>query len=299
MSEVTLKPKIQLKVKGAAAPFTFDEKLQIEMVWNSETDLDLCLFWKTKDVNAFGAYTPSLGTGLYHTAESEIAGGIKLWSYGTDRDTIWSVLSTAKKQTYAEIQGGPIGDQSIKLEMKPDETRWHTEYWIPSDRELSLYSLKVPAEKIRPVQNVPLFSWSRNKDVDIWLQLKNAFSLSQAPPAAPLFTENCWAPSGMEDLDEAFRWVVETTSGDESERWRFYYGTWLAGRDRSDEAIKVLSGSNTGLSKVVLARLLSIAAMSIGFNAFCKTAEKFISFLSAMVFSHAGMVNVFLIALLS
>lgn len=39
------------------------------------------LFWKTKDVNAFGAYTPSLGTGLYHIADSKIAGGIKLWSY--------------------------------------------------------------------------------------------------------------------------------------------------------------------------------------------------------------------------
>ncbi len=57
MSEVTLKPKIQLKVKGAAAPFTFDEKLQIEMVWNSETDLDLCLFWKTKDGKEGGVFS--------------------------------------------------------------------------------------------------------------------------------------------------------------------------------------------------------------------------------------------------
>ncbi len=49
MSEVTLKPKVTLKRKGEAAPFTFNEKLQIEMVWNTKTDLDLCLFWKTKD----------------------------------------------------------------------------------------------------------------------------------------------------------------------------------------------------------------------------------------------------------
>ena len=215
-------------------------------------------FWKTKDVNAFGAYTPSLGTGLYHIADSKIAGGIKLWSYGVDKDTIWSVLSTARKQPYAEIQGGPIGDQSIKLEMKPDETRWHTEYWIPSDRELNLYSLKVPSEQIRSIKDVPLFSWSRNENVNIWLQLKKAFLSSDNPPAVPEFTENRWAPSGMEDLDEAFKWVINTTSGSESELWKFYYGTWLAGRDRADEAISVLSGSNIGLSKMILARLLNI-----------------------------------------
>jgi hypothetical protein len=57
MSEVTLKPKVTLKRKGEAAPFTFNEKLQIEMVWSSETDLDLCLFWKTKDGKEGGVFS--------------------------------------------------------------------------------------------------------------------------------------------------------------------------------------------------------------------------------------------------
>ena len=57
MSEVTLKPKVTLKRKGEAAPFTFNEKLQIEMVWSSDTDLDLCLFWKTKDGNMGGVFS--------------------------------------------------------------------------------------------------------------------------------------------------------------------------------------------------------------------------------------------------
>ena len=39
-------------------------------------------FWKTKDVNTFGAYTPSLGSGLYHIADESSTPGIKLWSYG-------------------------------------------------------------------------------------------------------------------------------------------------------------------------------------------------------------------------
>jgi uncharacterized protein involved in tellurium resistance len=57
MSEVTLKPKVTLKRKGQAAPFTFNEKLQIEMVWSSDTDLDLCLFWKTKDGKEGGVFS--------------------------------------------------------------------------------------------------------------------------------------------------------------------------------------------------------------------------------------------------
>jgi hypothetical protein len=57
MSEVTLKPKVTLRRKGEAAPFTFNEKLQIEMVWSTETDLDLCVFWKTKDGNEGGVFS--------------------------------------------------------------------------------------------------------------------------------------------------------------------------------------------------------------------------------------------------
>jgi hypothetical protein len=38
--------------------------------------------------------------GLYHIADEKIASGIKLWSYGTAADSAWSVLSTAKHQTY-------------------------------------------------------------------------------------------------------------------------------------------------------------------------------------------------------
>lgn len=55
--EVRLKAKVSLKRKGEAAPFTFNEKMQIEMVWSSKTDLDLCLFWKTKDGKEGGVFS--------------------------------------------------------------------------------------------------------------------------------------------------------------------------------------------------------------------------------------------------
>ncbi len=168
-------------------------------------------FWKTKDVNAFGAFTPSLGTGLYHIAEEKIASGIKLWSYGTADDSAWSVLSTAKHQTYIEIQGGPIGDQSIKLEMKPKQKRWHVEYWFPTDKEIEIRKLKTPSPVLRSTNEIPLFSWARKEEVKDWEMLINSYKSKKIMNpmaigwAAPDIYKPNWPPSGMENLDEPFR----------------------------------------------------------------------------------------------
>lgn len=213
-------------------------------------------FWKTKDANAFGAYTPSMGSGLYHIADEKIAPGIKLWSYGVGSDSAWSVLSTAKHQTYFEVQGGPIGDQSIKLEMQPKQTRWHVEYWIPADKELNIYDLKVPAVLLRPVNEIPLFQWARKNEVSIWNALLTAYKTKNKLPGPPPVADDNWAPSGMENMDAAFKYAISKTAGSNKDLWQFYYGTWLAGRGQNEAAISVLSASGTGVAKALLARLL-------------------------------------------
>jgi hypothetical protein len=214
-------------------------------------------FWKTKDVNAFGVFTPSNGTGLYHIADENIAGGIKLWSYGDD--SAWSVLSTAKHQRYIEIQGGPLGDQSIKVELKPKETKWHQEYWIPSDKALDIYSLKIPAVHLRPVKSIPLFQWARENEVNVWSKLLIAYQRKDSKlPMTPPVDQNCWAPSGMENLGAAFVYAINMSRGANAGLWRFYYGSWLAGRGNIDSAIKILFLTDTGIAKILLARLLKV-----------------------------------------
>ena len=215
-------------------------------------------FWRTKDVNAFGAFTPSSGTGLYHIADDKIAPGIKLWSYGRGNDSTWATLSTARHQPYVELQGGPAGDQSIKQELQPQETGWHVEYWIPADKELDIYSLKMPVNNLRPVKDIPLFGWARNNEVKVWTELAAASKTKHALPAPPVITENCWAPSGMEQLDGPFRYAIEKSSGEIQDHWKFYYGAWLAGRGRNDDAVRILFAAKTGLAKVLLARLLKM-----------------------------------------
>lgn len=215
-------------------------------------------FWLTKDVNAFGVFTPSTGKGLYHIAPEEISPGIKLWSYGTGSDSVWSLLSTARHEPYIEIQGGPLGDQSIKAELQPGEFKWHAEYWFPTETPLDIYSLKVPSSKLRPVKDIPLFGWAREESSGIWLQLFAAFKNNTVLPDPPPVEKCLWAPSGMEDLDSPFIWAIEKSGREKSELWRFYYGSWLAGTGESEKAITILTPGETGLSKALLGRLLKL-----------------------------------------
>ncbi len=216
-------------------------------------------FWKTKAVNAFGVFTPSLGTGLYHIADEKETPGIKLWSYGVGEDRDWAMLSTNSQVPYLEIQAGPIADQSVKLTLQPKETGGHTEYWIPSDQPLDIYAMQVPEISLRSVKEIPLFTWARSAEVQPWVDLlkasKGKFEL-QAPPE---MHQNCWPPSGMENLAEAFPWAIAQTDGKEATSWKFYYGSWLAGKGEAKQAMNILSSCDMGLAKVLLARLLRIS----------------------------------------
>lgn len=215
-------------------------------------------FWKTRDINAFGVFTPSIGTGLYHVADETTAPGIKLWSYGRGADSTWATLSTARHAPYIEMQGGPIGDQSIKLELKPKEKRSHTEYWFPVILPLNIYKLKVPSVQLRPVDEILLFEWARESDVSSWIGLLKAYKDNSTVPDAPKVNTYHWAPSGMENLSEAFKWAINKANAQQADLWKYYFGTWLAGRGDSAQAIQILSGCRTGMAKALLARLLRI-----------------------------------------
>jgi hypothetical protein len=212
-------------------------------------------FWKTRDVNAFGAYTPSLGVGLYHVADESISPGMKLWSYGIGDDRDWATLSTASPDPYIEIQGGPIGDQSIKLELPPKETRWHVEYWIPTDKPLNIHALTVPESHLRPVADIPLFEWARPDEVTVWNELLLSYAKKGRLTDPPPIDQSRWAPSGMENLAPAFEWAIQNTPDAKANLWRFHYGAWLAGRVETEKAISVLSASKIGVADVLLARI--------------------------------------------
>lgn len=57
MAEVTLKKKVTLRKKGDSIAFSFEGKLKVKLIWSSQTDLDLCLFFKRKDGEVGGVFS--------------------------------------------------------------------------------------------------------------------------------------------------------------------------------------------------------------------------------------------------
>lgn len=57
MADITLKKKITLRRKGESVEFTFDDKLKVQLFWTSDTDQDLCIFFKKKDGGIGGVFS--------------------------------------------------------------------------------------------------------------------------------------------------------------------------------------------------------------------------------------------------
>ena len=57
MEGVQLKRKVTLRRKEKPAEFTFSGLLKVKLLWQSSTDLDLCMFFKKKDGEVGGVFS--------------------------------------------------------------------------------------------------------------------------------------------------------------------------------------------------------------------------------------------------
>jgi hypothetical protein len=213
-------------------------------------------FWREPDCGAFGAFTPSIGCGLYHVADPIEVPGMKLWTDGVGKHEAFINQYTLDGEQCLEIQAGPIIDQSIKQELQPQEKHVHTEFWIPTDRRLSIYDISLPTPQLVPLSQIPLFTY-RGEDSSIWLQLISCFEADtwESCPSAPDECDNRWAPSGMEELEAALSWACSQSEGTERARWLFQLGSWYAGCDRVEEALRTLTSSGDDRAWALAARL--------------------------------------------
>ena len=97
--------------------------------------------------------------------------------------------------------------------------------------------------------------------MQVWTDLLRAHTTKGRLPDPPDPDDLSWAPSGMEDLTAAFEWAIGEGSAPHAavDRWRFYYGAWLAGRGQKADAARVLAASKLGVAQALLARLLRLA----------------------------------------
>jgi hypothetical protein len=214
-------------------------------------------FWQKPDCSAFGAFTPSLGVGLYHIADLLQMPGMKLWSDGIGRDEAWVSQYTLDGVQCLEIQAGPLVDQSIKATLQPGQLHEQVEFWIPSLHRRDIRTITLPTPRLRPVEEVPVFPWARKEEVDLWLELvdarKNGTVLGI--PQAPDVDSNRWAPSGMVELGDALAWAASRSVASERDRWLFQQGAWLAGCGEPDAALEVLSECHDDRGQALAGRL--------------------------------------------
>jgi len=214
-------------------------------------------FWRNPDCSAFGAFTPSLGAGLYHVADLSTVPGIKLWTDGTGRDEAWVTQYTLDGEQCLEIQAGPLVDQSVKSVLQPGQLRHHIEFWIPSATRRDIREIPLPQPALRAVDQVPLFDWATSDDVVFWLNVIatcKSGSINQIP-IAPGVDSNRWASSGMSDLGDALSWAAASTQGSERDRWLFQCGAWLAARGETGSALEALAQSHDDRARALAGRL--------------------------------------------
>jgi hypothetical protein len=215
-------------------------------------------FWEKAEYNTFGVFTPSLGYGLYHIADKAEMPGIKLWVYGKGKDETWAHLSGLCKQSYLEIQAGPIKDQSIKHDLVPGQRHVHTEYWLPTDKPIDLSSLSTFSPALIDESNIPLFDWIDRPKTKVWLELLNAYEKqnSEAVPLPPEAFSNEWPPCGIEQLGSAIKWAIQISQSENHELWKYYLAVWYAGCAEKELALLTLANTNLDLARVLEARLL-------------------------------------------
>jgi hypothetical protein len=232
--------------------------------WNSEESTPLNkldhmsgFFWENAAVNAFGVFTPSLGTGLYHISDKKEVPGIKLWTYGIGRDEKWAYNTSLKKESYVEIQAGPIKDQSIKEELAPGEEKVYCEFWIPVSEACKINEMTMPTANLIPQDEIPWFNWTRREKVLPWIELLQAFE-NENPneiPVPPEPNHHSWPPSGMFALEHALIWAMKDADTEQRDLWSFYLGVWYAGNERYDEGLRILSTVRNDFARVVEARI--------------------------------------------
>jgi hypothetical protein len=223
----------------------------------SEVERMVGFFWKNPSSCAFGVFTPSLGSGLYHVADPALTPGIKLWTDGAGTHQDWVSQYTLDREQCLEIQAGPLVDQSMKALLQPHQQSHHVEFWIPSGRPLDISAIPLPTPRLQSLERVPRFDWAREQEVSIWKEVSNAFQRRQKAdlPTPPDIDDNRWAVSGMSDLGEALRWAASVTDGSTRDRWLFQLGAWQAGRDEVGAALETLSLSGDDRARVLCGRL--------------------------------------------
>lgn len=192
--------------------------------WNRNARQMTAFFWKPGSAPRFGAFHHDLGHGLMHLADPARVPGKKVWTYGSGRHRAWSLATTEGDLGYAEIESGPLLDQSEKPLFPAGAELRFEEFWIPVHSRASCDRVEWPRVELPPMES-PWLGWEHSP----WQSEWERFRSGEGP--LPEST----VPTGLE-LEGALRREIERGNARAAEP----LALWLAFWDRPHEALPLV-----------------------------------------------------------
>lgn len=201
--------------------------------WDRYYEQMTALFWKPGSAPHFGVFHHELGFGLMHLANPAQLPGKKVWTYGHGRHRGWSRATTVGDRAYAELESGPLMDQSEKP-LFARGTEWRgEEFWIPVHKREACDRVDWPDWKLPPWDD-PWLGWQHSAWQTEWEQ----FRAEAGPlPDSPVVT-------GI-DLEAALRRAV--ARGHDAAREPL--AQWLAFHGRPAEALALVQQARTATAQ--------------------------------------------------
>lgn len=198
--------------------------------WERNAKQMTAFFWKPGGSPHFGAFHHDLGFGLMHLAEPQLLPGKKVWTYGHGRYCSWASATTSGGLAYAEIESGPLLDQSEKATFRAGTERRFEECWIPVHSRDDCAAVARPQLNLPPMAD-PWLGWKHSA----WQCEWEEFRAGVGPRPS-----SC-VPPGLE-LEEALRRDRNAAEP---------LALWLAFRARPDEALRfVENDSSPGAQRI-------------------------------------------------
>ncbi|MDO8541075.1 MAG: DUF5107 domain-containing protein [Opitutaceae bacterium] len=195
--------------------------------WNRNFRQMTALFWKPGSAPAFGAFHHDLGFGLMHFADPAQLPGKKVWTYGCGRHRAWSLATSDGRESYAEIESGPLLDQSEKPLFAAGAERGYEEFWIPVSSREACSAIERP-NLVLPPRSEPWLGWKHSPWQTEWERFRTG--------AGPL--PDSTVPTGIE-LEAPLRAELERGNDDAAEP----LALWLAFHGRPREALRLVESS--------------------------------------------------------
>jgi hypothetical protein len=189
--------------------------------WDRNLRRMTALFWKPGSAPAFGVFHHDLGCGLMHVADPQRLPGKKVWTYGHGEHRAWGQTTTTDGASYAEIESGPLLDQSEKPLFPDGAEQRFEEFWIPVHSRSACDAIAMPAFEL-PTWTDPWLGWQHSAWQTEWERFRDGDG--PLPDSA--------VPTGLL-LEAALRRAVQGGNTHAAEP----LALWLASHGRPAEAL--------------------------------------------------------------